>query len=165
MAFFTGSRAHDVCHEEADFGWGEKFTRALPGAFGKFSQEELVGAAEEIGLHIGKPQAVARIGEGFNDLDEFLRVDIALAIALGGEIHEVYDAGERGVVPHDGADGFCQVIADILRARALPLVIRPFITLAPVNDRPSRFGWEIEAQQVVVKLGNFQGGLSVAVFL
>ena len=129
----------------------KEFTRALAGAFGKFPQEEFVGAAKKIGLNVGKSQAVARIGEGFDDLGEFRRVDIAFSIALGGEIYKVNDARERGVISHDGADRFCQVLANILRACASPLVIRPIITLSPIYDSPSRLGWQVEAQQAMVQ--------------
>ena len=85
VAVLAGLWAHDVGHEEADLGRGEELTRALARALREFPQEKLVGAAQEIGLHVGETESVARIGEGLDHFCELRRVDVALAVALGRE--------------------------------------------------------------------------------
>ena len=67
MAFLAGPRAHDVRHQETDFGRREELAGALARSFGELAQQVFVGAAEEIGLHIGKAEAVARIGKRLDD--------------------------------------------------------------------------------------------------
>ena len=116
VAFLARPRAHDVRHQETDLGRREEFTGALARAFGKLPQQVFVGAAEEIRLHVGEAEPVARIGEGLDDGAQLGRVDVALAVALGGEVHHVDDAGERRVLLDDGANRLGQVLADVLWA-------------------------------------------------
>ena len=97
VTILAGPGAHDVGHQEADLGRGEELARALAGTFRELAQQVLVGAAEEVGLYIGKAQPVAGIGEGFDHGGELGRVDVALAVALRREIDQVDDARERGV--------------------------------------------------------------------
>ena len=123
VAVLAGLRAHDVRHQEADLGRREELAGALARAFGELPQQVLVGAAEEIGLHVGEAEAVARIGEGLDDAAQLGRVDVALAVALGGEVDDVDDARQRRVVLHDGAHRLGQVLADVLRARAAALIV------------------------------------------
>ena len=54
-------------HEEADLGGGEELARALAGTLGEFAEQVLVGAAQEVGLHVGEAQAVAGVGESLDD--------------------------------------------------------------------------------------------------
>ena len=54
-------------HQEADLGGGEELAGTLAGAFRKLAQQVLVGAAQEVGLHVGEAEAVAGVGEGFDD--------------------------------------------------------------------------------------------------
>ena len=117
VAVLARPRAHDVRHEEADLGRREELARALARAFGEFPEQVFVGAAEEVGLHVGEAEPVARVGEGLDDTAQLGRVDVPLAVALGGEVDDVDDARQRRVVPHDGADGLGQVLADVLRRR------------------------------------------------
>lgn len=79
-------------HQEPDLGGGEELTGALAGTFGEFPQQVLIGPSQKVGLHVSQPQPVARVGEGFNDGGEPGRVDVALAVALGGKVNQVYDA-------------------------------------------------------------------------
>ena len=69
-------------HEETDLGRGEVLARALAGTLGEFAQQVLVGAAQEVGLHVSEAQPVAGIGEGLDDGGEARRVKVALAVAL-----------------------------------------------------------------------------------
>ena len=71
---------------------GEELAGALAGTFGELVQQVFVGATEEVGLHVGKAEPIARIGKGLDDGGELGRVDVALAIALGREIDKVDDA-------------------------------------------------------------------------
>ena len=72
--------------------------RALAGTFREFTEKVLVGAAQKVGLHVGQAQAVAGVGEGLDDGSEAGRVEVAFAVALRSEVHEVYDARKGGVV-------------------------------------------------------------------
>ena len=121
VALLARARAHDVRHQEADLGRGEELTRALARAFRELAQQVLVGAAEEVGLHVGQAQPIARIGEGLDDTAQLRRVDVALAVPLGGEVDDVDDAGKRRVVLDDGAHRLGQVLADILGRVLWPL--------------------------------------------
>ena len=85
-------------HQEADLGGGEKLARALAGTLGEFPEQVFVGPAQEIRLNVGQPQTVARVGKSFNDGVQPGRVDVPLAVALGGEVHQVYDPRQRGIV-------------------------------------------------------------------
>ena len=115
VAILTGPRAHDMRHEEADLSGGEELARALAGTFGELTQQILVGAAEEIGLHVGEAEPIARVGKGLDDGGEFGRVDVALAIALGGEIDEIDDARQRGILPRYCPHRLGQMLADVPR--------------------------------------------------
>ena len=59
VAILAGPWAHDVRHEETDLGGGEELAGALAGTFGELAQQVLVGAAEEVGLHVGETEPVA----------------------------------------------------------------------------------------------------------
>ena len=48
---------------------------------------------------------------------------------------------------------------------SLPVVERPLVAFAAVDDAPSRFGWQVEAQQFVIAFGDFKRGGAVAIFL
>ena len=78
-----------MCHQKADFGGSEKFAGTLTGAFCELAKQELVGAAQEIGLHVGEAEPISGIGEGFHNREEGSRIDVALAINLGGEVHKI----------------------------------------------------------------------------
>ena len=82
VACLAGPGAHQVRHQEADLCGGEELARALAGALGELAEQVLVGAAQEVGLHVGKAKAVAGIGEGLDDGGEARRVEIALGVAL-----------------------------------------------------------------------------------
>ena len=141
MAGLAGPRAQDVRHQEAHFGRREELAGALAGALGELAQQVFVGAPQKVGLHVGQAQPVARVGEGLDHAAQLGRVDVALAVALGGEVHHVDDAGQRRVVLDDRAHGFGQMVADILRRRRAALVVeRPRQGLAPAERRPARFG-------------------------
>ena len=118
VARLAGPWAHDMGHEEADLGGGKELARALAGALGELAEQVFVSAAQEVGLHVGEAQPVSGIGEGLDDGGEARRVEIALGVALGGEVHQVDDAGEGRVVTNDGADGPRQVLADVAGPRA-----------------------------------------------
>ena len=166
VAVFSWLRSHDVGHQESDFGRGEELARALARPFCKLAQEVFVGATEEVGLDIGEAEPVTGIGEGLNHGGEFGRIDVALAVALGCKIHKVDDAREREVLFDDGPHSPGQMFTHVLGPRAsLPFVERPFVAFAAVDDAPSRFGWQVEAQQLVIAFGNLQCGGAVAVFL
>ena len=93
-------------------------------------------------------------------------VDVALAIALGGEIDKVDDARKGGILPRDRPHRLCQMLADVPRLRAAPLVVvRPLVIFATADDAPARFRGQVKAQQRVVALGDFQRDVSFAVFL
>ena len=70
MAILARPWSHDMRHQEADLGRREKLARALSRAFREFAEQVLVGAAQKIGLHIGKAKAIARIGEGLDNAGE-----------------------------------------------------------------------------------------------
>ena len=121
-------RPQDAGHQEADLGRREELARALARALGELPQQVLVGAPEEVGLHVGQAQAVARVGEGLDDAAQLGRVDVALAVALGGEVDDVDDARQRRVVAHDRAHRLGEVLADVpRRGRAAALVDRPLV--------------------------------------
>ena len=120
VALLARPWAHDMRHQEADLGRREELARALARAFGEFAQEVLIGAAQEVRLHVGKPQAIAGIGEGLDDDAQLRRIDVALAIPLGGEVDDVDHAGKLRVLFHDRAHRLSQMLADILRPRARP---------------------------------------------
>ncbi len=98
VAFLAGPRAQDARHQEADLARGEEFAGALARAFGELAQQIFVAAAEEIGLDVDEAEAVARIGEDFDDALQGGVADFALAVVLGGEIDDVEHAFERRVV-------------------------------------------------------------------
>ena len=54
VAIVAGLRAHDVRHQEPDFGRGEKLARALAGPFRELAQQVFVGATQEVGLDVGE---------------------------------------------------------------------------------------------------------------
>ena len=165
VAILAGLGAHDVRHQEPDLGWGEELARALAGTFRELAQQVFVGATEEVGLHVGEAEPVTGIGEDLDHGGEFGRVDVAFAVELGCEINQVDDARERGVLPDDRPHGPGQVFADVLGPRAsLPVVERPFVVFTAVDDGPSRFGWQVEAQEFVIAFGDLQRGDAVAVF-
>ncbi len=166
MAILAGAGPHDMRHQEADLGRGEELARALARAFRELAQQIFVGAPEEIGLHIGKAQAIARIGERLDHEAQLRRVDVALAVSLGGEIDDIDHAGERGVLLDDGAHRLGQVLADVLGLGALALVVqRPLDGFAPADRAPSGLGRQIEAQQGMVALGDLERRVAVAVVL
>src|SRR5437879_5811297 len=139
MAIFARAGPHDVRHQDADFGRGEELARALARALSELAQQIFVGAAEEIGLHIGKPQAIAWIGKRLDNKAQLRRVDIALAVALGGEVDDVDHAGKLRVLFNDGANCLGQMLADVLRLCALSLVVkRPSLRRA-TTSWPLRF--------------------------
>ena len=94
VAVLAGLRAHQVRHQEAHLRGREELAGALAGAFGELAQQVLVGAAEEVGLHVGEAEPVPGIGKGLHHRGESGRVDITLAVALGSEVDQVYDARE-----------------------------------------------------------------------
>ena len=100
-------------HEEAHLGRREVLARALARAFREFPQQIFVGAAQKIRLHVGEAEAIARIGECLDDEPQLAGVHLPLAIALGGEVHHVDDAGEIRVLLDDGAHRLGQMLADI----------------------------------------------------
>ena len=53
MTRLAGPGAHDVGHQEADLGGREELARALAGALGELAEQVLVGAAQEVRLHVG----------------------------------------------------------------------------------------------------------------
>ena len=58
------------------------------------------------------------------------------------------------------------MFADVLGSRAsLPVVKRPFVAFAAVDDAPSGFGWQVEAQQFVIAFGDLKRGGAVVIFL
>ena len=155
VAVLARSWAHDVGHEEADFGGREELARALAGAFRELAEQVLIGAAQEVGLHVGEAEPVSRIGERLHHGGEPGRVDVALAVALGCEVHQVDHAGEGGVVADDRTYRPRQVLADVPRPDALSAVVEgPVIRLPAADDSPTRFRRQVEAQQLVVALRN-----------
>lgn len=166
MAFLAGAGTHDVRHQEADLRRREELARALARAFRELPQQVLVGAPEEIGLHVGEAQPVARVGEGLDHLAQLGRIDVALAVPLSGEVDHVDDAGQGRVLPHNRSHRFGQVLTDVLRARGAALVIvGPLIGLPTADYGPSRLGRQIEPEEFVVFLGDLEGGVPVAVLL
>ena len=166
MARLARSGAHQVRHQEADLGGGEELAGALPGAFRKLAQQVLVGAAQEVGLHVGQAEPVARVGEGLHDRGQPGRVEVALAVAFGGEVDQVDDAGQRRVVPHHRPHRAGQMLADVARARAPPLIVaRPLVVRPPGDHVPARFRRQVEAQQLVIGLGDLLRDPAVAVLL
>ena len=164
MAVLAGPRAHDVRHQKADLGRGEKLSRALARSLGELAQQVFVSAAEEIGLHIGEAEPVARVGEGFDHGGEPGRVDVALAVARGRKIHEVDDARESGVVTRHRPRGPGQMLADVGWAGApAALVGQPVVGFAASDDGPACFRRQIETQEPMVRFGNLQRGGAVAV--
>ena len=58
------------------------------------------------------------------------------------------------------------MFANVLGSRAsLPVVERPLVAFATVDDAPSRFGWQVEAQQFVIAFGDLKCGGTVVIFL
>ena len=102
-----------------------------PEPFGELAQQVLIGASEEIGLHVGETQAVAGIGEGLDYAAQLRRIDVALAIPLGSEVDDVDHAGERRVLFYDGPHRFREMLADILRLSA-PFRQRPLEASRPL---------------------------------
>ena len=100
MASFAGPRAQEVGHQEADLGGGKKLAGTLAGAFRKLAQQVFVGAAQEVGLHVGEAEAVAGVGKGLDDGGKLGRVDVALAVAFGGEVQQV--DGRRTATGYSG---------------------------------------------------------------
>ena len=166
MAFLARPRAHEMGHEHADFGRGEELARALAGPFRELAQQIFVRASEEVGLYVGEAEAVARVGEGFDDRGQLGGVDVALAVALRGEVHEVDDTRKRGVVPGDRTRRSGQMLPDVSGPRGTaPVVGRPVVGGAAADDAPARFRGQVEAQQGVVDVGDLGSDLPVAVFL
>ena len=162
VARLAGPWAHQVRHEETDLGRREELARALAGAFGEFAQQIFISAAQEVGLHVGQAEAVAGVGEGLDDGGEPGRVDVALAIALGREVHQVDDAGERRVPPDDRTHRSRQVLANVAGSGAPPPVVEgPVVRLSPADDAPSGLRRQVETQQVVVALRDLPRGLLV----
>ena len=60
-------RTHELSYKETDLRWRKELTGALAGTLGELTQQIFVSAPKEIGLYVGQPEAVARIGEGFHD--------------------------------------------------------------------------------------------------
>ena len=117
-------------------------------------------------MHVGEAKPVPRIGKSLDHGSKLRRVDVALAVALGGEIHHVDDARERRVLAHDRAHGFGQVLADVIGPRASsPIVVRPIILLASADDRPAGLGRQVKAQQFVIAFGDLKRGGAIAIFL
>ena len=151
-------------HQEADLGRCEELTRALARTFRKLAQQVFVSAPEEIGLHVGKAESITRVGKGFDNGGELGRVDIALAVTFGREINEVDDARERGIVADDCSYRLGQMFPDVFRVRASSLVVeRPLVGFATADDAPSCLRREVEAQQLVVALGNLLRNLPVSI--
>ena len=71
MAHLARFGPHDVRDHEADLGRREELAGALSRAFRKLAQQVFVCATEEVGLYVSQPQAVARIGKGFDDAAQF----------------------------------------------------------------------------------------------
>ena len=166
VARLAGPGAHDVGHEETDLGRGEELARALAGALRELAQQVLVGAAQEVGLHVGQAEAVAGVGEGLDDGGEPGRVELAFCVTLRREVHEVDDALESGVVSHNGADGPCQVVANVAGSGAAPLGVEgPLVGLPSTDDTPSGLRGQVEAQQLVVSLRDFLSYRTVPVLL
>ncbi len=114
-------------------------------------------------MYIGEAEPVTGVGEGLDNRGEFRRVDVAFAVALGREIHEIDDPGKGGVLPHDRAHGFGQMLADVLGPGVpAPIVERPRIALASADDDPPRLRRQVEAQQIVVAFGDLLCDFSVA---
>ena len=152
----------DLGHEEADLGGGEKLARALAGALGEFAQEVFVAASEEVGLDVFQAEAVAGIGEDFDDAAQGGVADLAFAAGADVvEVHLVDDAEELGVLAGDGAGGGGDVFAEAGGFLALG----PGVGGAAGEDGPAGLGREVEADEGVVGLDQGGGGIGVAVGL
>src|SRR5439155_22919109 len=136
----------DMGHQKPDFGRREELARALPRPFSELAEEVLVGAPEKVWRNVGQAQAIARIRKRLDHSTELRRVDVALAVALGGEIDHINHARERGVVLHDEAHGFREVLADVLRS----FVWWPIEFRSPADRRPSSLRRQLEAEKRVV---------------
>ena len=166
MARLARTGAHEVGDQEADLGRGEELACALAGTLRELAEQVLVGAAQEVGLHVGEAESVARVGKGLDHGGELGGVDVALAVAFGGEVDQVDHAGEGRVVPDDGPDRLREVLADVARAGAAALVVeRPLMGYSAVDAPPTCFRGEVEAQQLVIVLGDLPRCLRVAVLL
>jgi hypothetical protein len=100
---------------------------------------------------------IDRLGEGLYHLAQLGRVDVALAVPLGGEVDNIDDSRERRILPHDCAHGFSKVLADVLGAGAAALlVVRPAVLLASADHRPTGFMRQVKAQQLMVLFGDLQ---------
>jgi len=127
-----------VRHQEAHLGRREELPRALARAFGELAQQVFVGATQEVRLYIGKAKAIARVREGLDHAAQLGWVDVALAVAFGGEVHHVDHAGERGVLFDHRAHGLGQVLTDVPGCgRAATVVQRPVEGFAPAEHRPT----------------------------
>ena len=53
VARLAGPGTHEVGHEETDLCGGEELARALAGTLRELAEQVLVGATQEVGLHVG----------------------------------------------------------------------------------------------------------------
>ena len=166
MAGLARPGAQDTGHEEADLGRREELTGALARTLSELPQQVLVGAAEEVRLDVGQAEAVARVGEGLDHPAQLGRVDVALAVALSCEVDHVDDARQARVVADDGTHRLGQVLPDVLRgSRAATVIEGPVVRFPPGDDTPTRLLREVEAQKLVVLLGDLESDLAVPVLL
>ena len=61
VTILAGPRPHDMRHQESDLGRREELAGAAARAFGELPEQVFVGAAQEVGLHVGQAEPVARV--------------------------------------------------------------------------------------------------------
>ena len=126
----TRLRVEDVANQMAHVGGREELAGAAA-PLGKLADEVLVGAAQEVGLHVVEAQAL--FAEDVDQARQGVVVEQAL-VALGGvEVAAVDDADQVLVLAGDGA----QVIGQ-QRAQAGGLV---------AHRAPTGLGRQIEADE------------------
>lgn len=109
-------------HDHADLFWRVELAGAGDAALGEFADEIFVGAADDIGLDVGEPEAL--LADALDQIAQAVVVEIAHAVGGGVEIDPVDDSLEERVLVGDVAQDRGELLADLVGKLA--------------NDRPDR---------------------------
>jgi hypothetical protein len=104
-----GRGVEDARHERGHLRRREELARRGTRALRELAQQVLVGAAEEVWLHVVEAEAV--LIEDADQRRQPVVVEDALAGGGGVEVGDVDDARQPRVFPGDGANGVGQVLA------------------------------------------------------
>ena len=134
-------------HDEADFLGSVKFPGAGDAAFGKLTNEVLVGAADDIRLHVSKTKLL--FADPFDKIGQAVIGQVPDAVGGGVKIYSVDDPLKQGIFVGDSSQ---------MGGELLPDLVRQLTDYRP--DRfigVGRFQGQVKSDQLFVMPDQFEG--------